>query len=249
MAGLQEREIVARALHSRRYQLDAKDTDSMFAWYAENPIGTDRSRIAIYRAYQDADAVIAALAASRPAQVQEEALRTIAKQKTTDEWRSEYGEEFSGDFKAGYNTIIKIARDAIQASSSADTAGKAADPQCQRPPGEDTSGKGAEVASRSAETNPQPVAWREQTFGPDKGWYYDEKPWSKDSQPLYATPPRPALSREEIARIIHGDDEDWEDLKQAATSHGPRQKYRDQIAEIYRKADAILSAQSQGGAS
>lgn len=60
----QAREKVARAIHRRRYQMDAKDTDSMFAWYAENPKGADRSRMAIYSAYQDADAALSAL--SRP---------------------------------------------------------------------------------------------------------------------------------------------------------------------------------------
>ena len=33
-----------------------------------------------------------------------------------------------------------------------------------------------------------PVAWREETMGKGTGWYYDEKPWSKDAQPLYAAP-------------------------------------------------------------
>lgn len=55
------RERIAQALHSRRYHLDAKDTASMFAWYAENPLGTDKSRVAIYSAYRDADAVLASL--------------------------------------------------------------------------------------------------------------------------------------------------------------------------------------------
>lgn len=62
-AALPSRETLAKAMHSRRYQMDAKDTDSMFAWYAENPQGTDRSRMAIYQAFRDADAVLAVLAA------------------------------------------------------------------------------------------------------------------------------------------------------------------------------------------
>ena len=52
------RERIAKAIHGRRYQLGAKDVNSMFAWYAEDPKGTDRSRMAIYSAYRDADAVI-----------------------------------------------------------------------------------------------------------------------------------------------------------------------------------------------
>ena len=56
-----DRETIAKAIHARRYHLDAKDTNSMFAWYAEKPAGTDRSRMAIYSALQDADAVLAAL--------------------------------------------------------------------------------------------------------------------------------------------------------------------------------------------
>jgi hypothetical protein len=56
-----DREKIAKVIHARRYQLDAKDTDGMFAWYAENPRGSDRSRMAIYSAFKDADAVIAAL--------------------------------------------------------------------------------------------------------------------------------------------------------------------------------------------
>jgi hypothetical protein len=51
----------------------------------------------------------------------------------------------------------------------------------------------------------------------------------------------PRADREAIARIIHGDAEDFEDLLQASCSHGPRQKYRDQITAIYAKADAILA--------
>jgi hypothetical protein len=61
------REKIARAIHSRRYHMDAKDTDSMFAWYAEKPEGADRSRMAIYSAYQDADAVLATLPAIQQA--------------------------------------------------------------------------------------------------------------------------------------------------------------------------------------
>jgi len=53
------REAIAKAIHGRRYQMDAKDVDSMFAWYAEDPSGTDRSRMAIYSALRDADAVLA----------------------------------------------------------------------------------------------------------------------------------------------------------------------------------------------
>ena len=56
-----DREKVARAIHARRYQMNAKDTDSMFAWYAEKPHGTDWSRLAVYSAYKDADAAISAL--------------------------------------------------------------------------------------------------------------------------------------------------------------------------------------------
>jgi len=56
---LPTREMIAKAIHARRYHLDAKDTESMFAWYAEKPHGTDRSRVAIYSALQDADAVLA----------------------------------------------------------------------------------------------------------------------------------------------------------------------------------------------
>jgi hypothetical protein len=56
-----EREAIAKAIHARRYHLDLKDTASMFAWYAENPQGTDRSRLAIYSAFQDADAILALL--------------------------------------------------------------------------------------------------------------------------------------------------------------------------------------------
>jgi hypothetical protein len=53
------REDIAKAIHARRYHMNAKDTASMFAWYAENPAGTDRSRMAIHSALQDADAVLA----------------------------------------------------------------------------------------------------------------------------------------------------------------------------------------------
>lgn len=59
--GWPDRGTIAKAIHARRYHLDAKDTASMFAWYAEDPTGTDRSRLAIYAAFQDADAVLAAL--------------------------------------------------------------------------------------------------------------------------------------------------------------------------------------------
>lgn len=55
------REKIARAIHGRRYQLNAKDTDSMFAWYAENPHGTDKLRMAVYSAYKDADAAVGVL--------------------------------------------------------------------------------------------------------------------------------------------------------------------------------------------
>ena len=34
----------------------------------------------------------------------------------------------------------------------------------------------------------EPVAWREETFGPGKGWYYSEQPWT-GAQPLYAASP------------------------------------------------------------
>lgn len=66
----------------------------------------------------------------------------------------------------------------------------------------------------------------------------------RDINPLAAPP---VGDRAAIVRIIHGDDEDFEDLKQATVSHGPRQKYRDQLAGIYAKADAILSLLVQSG--
>lgn len=56
------RDDIAKAVFGRRYQLDSKDVDSMFAWYAEEPQGTDRSRMAIYSAFKDADAVMVVIA-------------------------------------------------------------------------------------------------------------------------------------------------------------------------------------------
>jgi hypothetical protein len=53
----------------------------------------------------------AALIAQAPALA--DALRDIAKQKTSGEWESEFGEEFSGDFVSGYDKIIAIARAAL----------------------------------------------------------------------------------------------------------------------------------------
>jgi hypothetical protein len=38
-----------------------------------------------------------------------------------------------------------------------------------------------------AATPSEPVAWREETFGPGKGWYYSEQYWT-GAQPLYAAP-------------------------------------------------------------
>lgn len=45
----------------------------------------------------------------------------------------------------------------------------------------------------------QPIAWREETFGSGNGWYYSEKSWGEDAQPLYAAPPE----AEEIKQYWH----------------------------------------------
>lgn len=55
------REDLAKAIYGRRWQLQPTDVDSMFAWYAEKPQGTDRSRLAIYSSFRDADAVLSVL--------------------------------------------------------------------------------------------------------------------------------------------------------------------------------------------
>lgn len=55
-----------------------------------------------------------------------------------------------------------------------------------------------EHLSASAQTESEPVAWREETFGQGKGWYYSEKPWT-GAQPLYVAPSQTvsdALARE-----------------------------------------------------
>ena len=52
-----------------------------------------------------------------------------------------------------------------------------------------------------AQPTAKPVAWREEQFGPGKGWYYSEKPWSKDAQPLYAAQP-PAAPVEKPFRHV-----------------------------------------------
>ena len=48
-------------------------------------------------------------------------------------------------------------------------------------------------------------------------------------------------ARERIARIIHGDDKNFDELKDIASSHGPYNHYREFLAELYAKADAILA--------
>lgn len=55
------RERVAKAIYARRYKLDPSHAESMFAWYAESPNGTDASRMAIYSALEDADAALAVI--------------------------------------------------------------------------------------------------------------------------------------------------------------------------------------------
>lgn len=58
------REMIAKAIYRRRYHISPEHADRMFSWYADKSESTDRSRMAIYSALQDADAVIAALALS-----------------------------------------------------------------------------------------------------------------------------------------------------------------------------------------
>jgi hypothetical protein len=112
------------------------------------------------------------LSASRPAQVQEAALSAIAKQKTTGEWRGEFGEEFSGNFEAAHDSMIKIARDAIQSASPHPGEASSSDGGEHKSPGETTADKrsSADASASSggsvvaglrpgpSETNPQPVA-------------------------------------------------------------------------------------------
>jgi hypothetical protein len=109
----------------------------------------------------------------------------------------------------------------------------------------DQAGVGSERSSTS-ETNPQPVAWRwRPKGGRDTSWRYDAASWwlaqqgdEIEKHPLYATLPRPALSREE--RQIRA-------LLESIRDNDPDDLIADggiTCAMGWRKAaDAILSAQ------
>jgi hypothetical protein len=51
-------------------------------------------------------------------------------------------------------------------------------------------------STSEAATPSEPVAWREETFGPGKGWYYSEQYWT-GAQPLYAAP-QPANAAQSV---------------------------------------------------
>jgi hypothetical protein len=113
---------------------------------------------------------------------------------------------------------------------------------------------------RPSETNPQPVAWTDEAYTKardcmvdilrKRSWCITERGVGEFDEAfqhavgllsLNATPPRPALSREEIARIIFDE--------ACGKKNWDNDYYFEERNGCFASADAILSAQSQGGAS